>query len=243
MKKALVAIGLLLLIGYIFFAIFWTKDKPMEGICAGVEVVFDDESNAKSITADELIKILDAKKLNPSGKSLAEINTYEIQEAVLSSQVVKDAKVYITGNHVVCVAVEERVPVLRVMADGGENYYIDSEGERFPVSRHFAAYIPLATGAIKEAFAKEELYKFALFLQEDKFWNAQIEQIVVLPNKDVKFIPRVGDQEIILGSLSGYEAKLDRLMSFYKKGQNNIGWNKYKEINLKFDEQVVGTKR
>ena len=112
-----------------------------------------------------------------------------------------------------------------------------------PLSRRFTAYLPIATGAIKEDFAKTDLYKFALFLHNDKFWNAQIEQIVVLPNQDIKLIPRVGDHQIILGNLYGYKERLDKLLAFYENGLNETGWNKYSVINLKFDKQVVCTKR
>jgi len=243
MKKVLIITGLLLIIGYILFVIFWTKDKPMEGVCAGVEFVFEGKSQKNPTIIDELEKIINGNNLNPEGKAFKDINTYEIEKVVLGYEVVRNAKVYITGNKQICIAVEEREPIIRIMSNTGESYYIDRDGERIPVSKHFTAYLPLATGTIKEAFAKEELYKFALFLQKDNFWNAQIEQIVVMPNEEVKLIPRVGDQEIIMGSLSDHKEKLSKLMTFYKKGQSKTGWNKYKELNLKFDKQVVGTKR
>ncbi len=35
------------------------------------------------------------------------------------------------------------------------------------------------------------------------------------------------------------EAKLNKLKHFYTKGLPNIGWNKYKVLNVEYEDQVV----
>ena len=57
-------------------------------------------------------------------------------------------------------------------------------------------------------------------MQNNKFWEAQIEQIHVLSDKDVELVPRVGDHIIYLGKLDGFERKLERMKAFYEKGLN-----------------------
>lgn len=244
MKKILIIIGLCLLVGYLIFAAFYFQDKPKEGVCSKLEVeVRNVIKGDQFVETKDIIKYLKEKNLDPTGKQLKDINTNIIEEAILSNQLVKRADVFVTNNGTIKASIEERKPILRVISDNGENYYIDDEGKKMPLSNRFTAYLPVATGSIKEDFAKADLYKFALFLHEDKFWNAQIEQIVVLPNKDIKLIPRVGEHQIILGNLYGYKERLDKLMAFYENGLNETGWNKYSVINLKFDKQVVCTKR
>ena len=125
----------------------------------------------------------------------------------------------------------------------GESYYIDKDGEKMPLSSHNTAYLPIATGEIKDELAKTDLYKFALFLCKDEFWNAQIEQIVVQPKDEVVLITRIGNQEVLMGQLENVESKLDRLKKFYTRALPATGWNRYTKINLKYDKQVVGTKR
>ena len=87
------------------------------------------------------------------------------------------------------------------------------------------------------------MYKFALFLQDDDFWNSQIEQIYVHPNGEVDLIPRVGNHRIALGSLADFGSKLDKLKLFYEKAIPKVGWEKYSVINLKYKNQIVCTKR
>lgn len=244
MKKILVIAGLCLLAGYLVFAAFYFQEKPKEGTCKKFDVVVENTDQDNSlINAAEIKQLVKNKKLDPSGKALKDINTNAIEEAILTNKLIKKAEVYITGDGSIKASVKERKPVLRIINNSGESYYIDDEGRKMPLSNRSVAYLPVATGAIKEDFARGDLYNFALFLSNDEFWDAQIEQIVVQQNNDVSLIPRVGDQQIVLGQLSGYKEKLQKLLTFYKKGLNEIGWNKYSVINLKYNKQVVCTKR
>ncbi len=38
----------------------------------------------------------------------------------------------------------------------------------------------------------KDLYKFGVFLHNNKFWDALIEQIHVLPDRNIELVPRVG---------------------------------------------------
>ena len=137
----------------------------------------------------------------------------------------------------------QRIPVLRVMSANGENYYLDNKGTVMPPSAKCVAHLAVATGKIDKNFAKNKLYPFGMYLQNDPFWNAQIEQIHVLSGKTVELVPRVGDHLIYLGRIDGYERKLKRVKVFYQKALNQVGWNKYSRISVEFDNQVICTRR
>lgn len=242
-KKVLVILGLCLLGGYIIFAAFFFENKPEEKICAYFHIETDNKNDDKFIEIKQLEEFIDEKELNPYGKQLKEINTYKIQEAILENKLIKSAEVFVTNDGGIKAIVQERIPLIRIMSQDGENYYIDKDAERMPLSRRNTAYVPLATGNIKEEFAKTDLYKFALFLSNNEFWDAQIEQIVVQDNDEIILISRVGDHQILMGKLDNYEEKLQKLKMFYDKALPETGWNRYTKINLKYDKQVIGTKR
>ncbi|MDP4272466.1 MAG: hypothetical protein Q8909_20450, partial [Bacteroidota bacterium] len=105
----------------------------------------------------------------------------------------------------------------------------------------YSARLPIASGFIQKKLAETDLFRFALFLRGNPFWNAQIQQIDVQQNQEVILIPTVGDQKILLGRLTDFEAKMDNLFALYKQGLNHFGWNKYKTINLRYDRQVICT--
>ena len=80
-------------------------------------------------------------------------------------------------------------------------------------------------------------------LNSDSFWSAQIDQIYVDNNDDIDLIPRVGNQQIHLGSTEDYEAKFRNLEAFYDKVLPEVGWNKYSVINLEYKDQIVCKRR
>lgn len=88
-----------------------------------------------------------------------------------------------------------------------------------------------------------DLFTLSKFIYDNAFWDSQISQVYVHQNGDFELTPRVGNHQIIFGSVEDLEQKFDNLMTFYKKGLNKTGWNEYSTINLKFKNQVVCTKR
>ena len=80
-------------------------------------------------------------------------------------------------------------------------------------------------------------------IDRSDFWKAQVEQIDVSRDGEIRMVPRVGDHLLILGTADNVENKLERLMNFYEKGLDNIGWNKYRSISVAYENQVVCKKR
>jgi len=85
----------------------------------------------------------------------------------------------------------------------------------------------------------KDLYELANYMSKDQFLNPMIEQIYVDKKSEFVLVPKLGREKIELGSMKGYKEKLKNLEIFYKEGLRTIGWNKYKSISLKIDNQVV----
>jgi cell division protein FtsQ len=88
-----------------------------------------------------------------------------------------------------------------------------------------------------------EIYELAKFIHNDPFWESQIEQIYRNDKGEYELIPRVGGHLILFGDYENYREKFRNLRAFYRKGLNNVGWNQYLKINLKYDNQIICTKR
>jgi len=241
-KKIYISLGIVAVLGYLVFAIFAFSYKSDKQACRRVEVLIKDSAQLRFITKKEVIFCLEEKNLNPIGRNMQTVQTEEIEKLLKKQPRIKNAECYKTPSGMICIEITQREPILRVM-NNGRSYYVDREGEIMPVSPNFTAYVPIVTGAVNEAFAKGPLYDFALFLRRNAFWNAQIEQIHVDYSEEVELIPRVGNQIILLGKLDNYEYKLNKLFSLYKNGFSTTGWNCYRQINLKYDNQAVCTKK
>lgn len=242
-KRILLSITMLVLLAYLILAVSAFNRKPADQTCRDLELVIKDTVYAGFITKDELKGILQKKGIYPIGKKMERISTKFIEQELGKHPLIDVAECYKTPNAKICVEVSQRIPVLRIMSDKGDNYYIDNKGTIMPVDCRCVAHRVIVTGNVEKSFAMNDLYKFGVFLHNNPFWDAQIEQIHILPDRNIELVPRVGDHIVYLGKLNGYEKKLKRLKEFYKKGLNQVGWNKYSRINLEFSNQIICTKR
>ena len=243
MRKILIIIGSVLVVGYLIFAVTYFNRSSRNRVCERFEVVVRDSLQSQFVQSQDIIGLVKRHELYPVGKPFSDINTLAIRDAILTNQLIESAEVFTTSRGTIVANVRQRQPILRIISDARGSFYIDRNRQIMPISTHFAVHVPLATGAIDEAFAKNYLYDFALFLSRNAQWNAWFEQIVVERNRNVVLIPRIGDFRIVMGSLENYATKLDNFALFIDQVLNVVGWNRYSKINLSFENQIVGVRR
>ncbi len=245
--KALAIILILLgLIAYVVFAMFVMTSPDPEEKCLDVELVVDESTKVKFIDATQVEKMLRKKHLYPKGRLMKDVDTRAIEDLLRGNEFVDSVECYKTASGKLCINIKQRTPVMYVMPNGQDGYYVDAAGKIIP-GDVFTCNLVVASGDITQKYASEVLSGFGDFLQKNEFWNNQIEQIYVYLDREkkpvVELIPRVGDHVVYMGSLDGYRKKLRRLQIFYEKAMGIVGWNKYERINLEFNNQIVCTKR
>ncbi|MDR0429162.1 MAG: cell division protein FtsQ [Tannerellaceae bacterium] len=231
-----------LLFGYIVFSAVFLDDAKQDNVCNDLIVLVKDSLDKHFVTNGDLLSQLKQAKLNPVGQPMSSVNTHKIETELLKNEMIASVEAYKTPSGIIKLEVKQKMPILRVISTGG-NFYVDNKGHTMPISHRYVAHVPVATGYVEKELATNELFDFALFLHENNFWNNQIEQIHVYPNRDVVLIPRVGDHRIMLGTFDDFEGKLDNLQLFYEQAIPKVGWGKYSIINLKFKNQIVCTKK
>lgn len=242
MKNFLKLLFLLGIIVYLVFAFTrFTKDGD-NSECVGVDIAITDSTHSGFITPAEAERILKASKEYPVGKKMNEVNSKLIEKELKKNPFIKEAICYKTPASRVHVLVSQRLPLLRVKAENGDDYYVDNRGYVMePMG--YVADLAVVTGNVDKRFTQKNLLALGQFLQKSDFWNDQIEQIYVNGNQEIDLIPRVGDHVIHLGKPDSIQKKMRNLMAFYEKVMPEIGWNKYKEINIEHTNQIICTKR
>jgi cell division protein FtsQ len=247
-RKILKITGLLALVVFIIGTLAFSSLESKDVLCRNIEVDYSADELIQ-IDKAEIIRLVKAADSKILSKKLNQINAETIEKAIEKHDAIINAEVYKvmvkdTGSFrgVLTVKVKHREPVVRVMSNIG-NYYLDEFGGKIPTSLNYSANVLAATGFITEEFAKKELLPFVLYVENDDFWRAQIEQIHVENNGDVLLTPLFGEHIIEFGELDDYQNKLQKMKAFYKQvlAQNN--WNKYKTISLKYNNQVIAKKR
>ncbi|MDR0659119.1 MAG: cell division protein FtsQ [Mediterranea sp.] len=241
-KRILLSIMVLVILAYLVAAVTTFNTKPAV-VCQDIGLVIRDSVNAGFITGNEVASILTKHNVHPIGRKAEEVDLKVLEEILIKHPLIDQVECYKTPGGKVCVEITQRVPVLRVFGKNGENYFVDNKGTIMPPEAKCIAHLPVVTGNAEKSFVLTDLYGFALFLQKNNFWNAQIEQINVLKGREIELVPRVGDHIIFLGKMDNYEHKLSRLKEFYQKGLNKVGWNKYERISVEFGNQIICTKK
>lgn len=238
-KKSLFAVCDIVIAAYLLLAVTAFNNPEAEPAnCTEVKIDIMQNAVEGFLTAGEIKKLLSQEQLYPLSLPMSEISPRRIEEALQKSPFVEKAECYKTHNGHVCINIKQRIPVVRVMAENGENYYIDTQGNMMPES-NFVTDLVIATGAINRKYAKAILTRVANYIQQDKFWKNQIVQMNVLPDGTMEIVPRVGDHIVYLGAPKEIDKKLDRLRKFYLYGLNKAGWGKYSYINVEFNNQII----
>lgn len=241
LKKILLTTIMVLLGGYMIFALAFLTGDSANQTCNGLDIkISGDDYNA--LSHDEVKKMLASKSLAPEGKKMEEIDCSMIESIINEYSLVDECQSYKTHKGKIGIRISCKKPIMQIFDKYENSFFIDSKGGIIE-GINSAMYIPVASGFIDKSMAGKELLDIALFLQDDEFWNQQIEQIYITPKKEVILVPRVGNHTIELGKANNIEDKLEKLKKFYEKGLNEIGWNKYKSLNVEFNGKVIGTKR
>ena len=240
MKKAFSILSWLMLIAVIILLMTFSTKKQKTADCKVFEVVVAQSEN-HFVNEKIINNLLKEKNLHPLGKTKTKIAIDEMEKSIANHTLIKEVNAYsdIAGN--VAVEIVQKRPIARI-STAINSFYIDENGKKMPLSNTFTARTLVISGNVNFT-EKGALFSLARFIDEHAFWKAQIMQIHGEDNGDLTLIPRVGYQQIVFGKAVNIEAKFSKLKLFYEKGISEKGWNNYLQINLKFKNQIVCTKK
>lgn len=237
--KILLILGVAIVLIISFFG---NDDKAEEMRCSGVELEVEDSLSIGLINKQDVENIIKDKKIAFKDKRVVDINLPEVEKTLSMSPYIDTVVSSLTASGKVILKVVPKIPALHIMADNGEEYYIDRRGNDMPVGK-ITGNLVIATGKIGKKFAKESLAPLACCIQDSTFWRAQIQQIEVISPTDVRMYTRIADHTILLGEPTNIPDKLWKLRVFYEKGLKETGWNKYKTINVEYENIVIGSRK
>lgn len=245
--------GTLFAIGLILTAIDWRMGSKLS---EETNINITGADGRMYITEDTVIKIVrrDTRQ-DLKNMQIGNLNTTSIERALIKNPFVLKAEVYVDGRNHIHIDVEQRKPIIRIIDKENNNYYLDIEGERVPISNSDVARVPVATGhfsehrnnegkrIISERQKQRHIYQIAKYIYEDQFLQPLIEQIDMDKRGDMTLVPKLGHHTIEFGNDDRIEEKFRYLKIFYKEALPYHGWEKYSKISLKYAGQVVGTRK
>lgn len=186
------------------------------------------------------------------GRDIGSLPMKDLEDLLEKEPLIDRADVFVDATNTLKVEVMQREPFVRVMENSGNSYYVDRKGVAFKTSRHYSPRIHIVTGYLPpfrtdlmgtETYKFNQAFKLVEFISKDELWNAMIEQIYVDEFGEFRLIPKVGDQQILLGSVDDMKDKFENLKIFYVEGLAYEGWTKYSLFNLKVKGQVIAERK
>jgi cell division protein FtsQ len=258
MKKFL-QILLIIPVLYLFIIPVYYARSISSRICGGVVVDIKDSSDFHFVTEKQLLNLVLGNGGRIAGKPVKDVSCAELESRINILRELKVAEVYMTIDGTVHIYADQRDPVMRVMPDGGGDYFVDEDGVvvrrrnlynprlhivegNVTISSAMLNGVSVLDTSIKKSILKD-IFPLVTYLNDDSFWSAQVDQIYIDGNDEIDLIPRVGNQVVHLGSADNFKGKLKNLEAFYDKVLPEVGWNKYSLINLEFKDQIVCKRR
>ena len=185
---SLLSLGLMT---YVVYAMFFLSGPDEEERCTAVELTVEkDNGSSMFVDAGDIEKILKNANVYPKGMLMKDVDTEKIEETIRGNEFISKVECYKSANGKLCVNVEQRVPVIFVIPEGKDGYFVDAQGKIIP-NRNSPTNLVVASGNIDEKYASKELAEFGQFLQTDEFWNNQIEQIYVTKDRKGKRVVEI----------------------------------------------------
>lgn len=243
MRDKLQIIGFCILALYAVAMMVLMPSTAESKCCTGTMVNIGDSTDYKFVNKLDILKHINSENINPNGLSYKNIHLQTMEKKIENIPFVKGAQCYKSPGGYLCVDITQRKPILRIKTPT-QDLYLDSEGALMHTSPSFTAYVPvlLSEKTLNKSYLKTDIYEFASYVYNDKFLKALVEQLYIDANGKLEMVPRIGSQIVVLGSTEGYKKKMIRLKRLYESGFSKVGWNKYKKIDLTYDNQAVCTR-
>lgn len=207
--------------------------------------------NEMYIEKNDILRLIE-KTSNGSllNRPVSSINLARLEKTLETNPWIQDAELYFDSKDALHVFVEERQPIARIFTNSGRSFYIDSSGHAMPLLEKLSARVPVVTGfpggarwMARDSSLMDRVKKLAVFIYQHEFWNAQVGQVDITPDRKFELIPVIGDHIIKLGDGENPADQLDRLYVFYKQVLSKVGFNKYAVLDVQYKGQVVAVKK
>lgn len=230
----------LLLLALVGFLYSFSYTKNIEKLVSDVAVEFAEGNNLfMDYQMVNKLLIQNGKSVKNQPKSVIDLQRLEAN--VRQHPMVEYVTVYLTVDGLLKTKIKQRTPIARIEANN-QSYYIDSQAKIMPLSDNHSARVMLVSGDIDEK-DNDEIHELATAILEHEFLKKQIVGIQKTSHDEYILNSRIGDQKISLGKIENLKQKFKNLESFFNKTMRDNSIDKYVTINLKFDNQVVCTKR
>ena len=233
---------LIVLTALMIVGILWAREKGRDEVCneAVVEVINDDSTHF--VTPLGVIEELERKHIIVKGKPVWQINVEDIEKKLGESQYIESVECMFENGGTLKIKVAQIVPVMRVF-DGDQSYYVNKDGKRMTAVSTFHADVPIVKGHFTSKFSPLRLMPLINYVEQDSALKALVTMYFMRDSNNIFIVPSIHGHVVNMGNCDDVAAKFRKLQLFYNKVMPVKGWMYYDTISVKWNYQVVATRR
>ena len=241
----LLASGLVLLL-----CIALAEKKYASRVCKKVQIKVFSTHGQQFITEHEASSYLFSHvPLSPNHTLLKDIKIKRIEDVIKSHKFVRSCSVAISWKGVVEITILPKWALARLVGERGPSGYIDEAGGIIPLSSTYTPRVMLLssksfctlplTANLCDQSEGQKLLMLLHTIEQSPFLKAQINHIRISKKNELVLSMQLTRHKVYFGKLEDIDSKMEKLKLFYRVILPYKGWEAYKKITLKFDNQIV----
>ncbi len=242
MKRLIQNSILLVLAAALVTGILWARDKSRGEECTGIEVQVINADSTSFVTPQGVLNDLKGQGIKLVGKRMGDIDASEIEEALRLSPYLENADIVKCQDGKVLIRVSQLVPVFRVF-DGGSSYYVNRAGKHMSATNYYHSDVPVVQGHFTRKFPPTHLLPLIDYVESDSLLHSLVTMYIMRDTNNIILVPSISGHVVNIGNVSGLENKFAKLKLFYREVMPQRGWNTFDTISVKWNHQVVATRR
>ena len=164
-----------------------------------------------------------------------------IEQEIDKNTYVEKSQVYMKIGQELNVDIKQKEPIARVITSDSI-FYLDKNSNFMSLSKLKSSNVPLIFG-FSEYSDLKYLTEISLIIKKDEFLNKNISQIFIKDDQKIDLKMRGNNTIIEFGNNNRLKNKIQNLKAFYNRSISKNEIDKYKKINLRFENQVVVVKK
>lgn len=222
--------------------ILWARNKSRGELCTIVDVEVINADSTSFVTPQGVLNDLKGQGVKLIGKHMGDIDASDIEEALKLSPYLESADIIKCQGGRVLIRVSQLVPVLRVF-DGETSYYVNRAGKQMSASSYYHCDVPIVQGHFTRKYPATRLLPLIDYVESDSLLRSLVTMYQVRDTNNIIIVPDISGHVVNIGNADGFENKFAKLKLFYKQVMPKKGWNTYDTISVKWNHQIVATRR
>ena len=222
--------------------ILWAREKSLGEVCKAIEVQVINADSTSFVTPQGVLSDLKSQGIKIVGKRMGDIDASDIEEALCMSPYLENADLVKCQEGKVLIRVSQLVPVMRVF-DGEESYYVNRAGKHMTATNYYHCDVPVVQGHFSKKYPPTRLLPLIDYVESDSLLHSLVTMYQVRDTNNIIIVPDFSGHVVNLGNADGFVNKFAKLKLFYAEVLPKHGWNTYDTISVKWNHQIVATRR